>query len=95
MIDSVLRKSHLAISSLKRIVVVRGPGPFTAVRSGIIAANTLGWTLNIPVRGLVADRVIQPADIQRLLTRRTTKKFRLVKPAYGREPNITLSAEKI
>ena len=39
-------------NKLKAIIVVNGPGPFTALRVGVVTANTLAWALNIPVVGI-------------------------------------------
>lgn len=48
-IDTVLVKNGLKAQDLSAIVVVTGPGSFTAVRLGVLAANTWGLVLDIPV----------------------------------------------
>lgn len=50
-IDGILKDNKLELKDLKTILVDCGPGSFTGVRVGVTTANTLGWTLNIPVIG--------------------------------------------
>lgn len=48
-IDGVLKNNKLKLKDLKTILVNAGPGSFTGVRVGVTTANTLGWSLDIPV----------------------------------------------
>jgi len=50
-IDGILKNHKLKLKDIKAIVVNAGPGSFTGVRVGVTIANTLGWSLNIPVVG--------------------------------------------
>lgn len=50
-IDGILKNNKFKLKDLKAILVNCGPGSFTGVRVGVTVANTLGWTLNIPVVG--------------------------------------------
>lgn len=87
-VDQTLRQKNKTVNDLKKIIVVRGPGSFTAVRTGLIIANTLGMILHIPVRGIVAkhqlstDEVLYQADM-------VGKNNKLIRPWYGKSPNIT------
>lgn len=38
--------------SVEKIVVGRGPGSFTGLRVGLVAAQTIGWALSVPVVGV-------------------------------------------
>lgn len=76
---------------LSGILVVRGPGPFTAIRAALVIANTLAWVKNIPVVGLVRQKKIDPAQIPQTVWGRTTVYRQPVRPWYGRQPNITRS----
>ena len=91
LVQQALKDQRVSPNQIDHIVVAVGPGPFTAVRTGIIVANTLGWMLNIPVKGVVAPERWDQEDIARLSQAQTLKTFRPVRPAYGREPNITRS----
>src|SRR5258706_15713387 len=60
-IDEVLKKNKLSTSDIKEIEVNTGPGSFTGLRIGVAIANTLGWSLGVPVNG---KKVLeQPIDI--------------------------------
>ena len=50
-IDKLLKKRRKKLESIKAILVNQGPGSYTGTRVGITIANTLGWSLNIPVIG--------------------------------------------
>lgn len=39
------------LENIETIFVNQGPGSYTGTRVGITIANTLGWSLNIPVKG--------------------------------------------
>lgn len=92
LVDQVLRTARIQPRRLSRLVVIRGPGPFTAVRTGLVVANTLGWLWRIPVRGIVRNEFLQPKDMLALVKRSQQYRFQLARPWYGREPNITLPA---
>lgn len=51
MIEGILKNNKLELKDLRAILINCGPGSFTGVRVGVTTANTLGWTLNIPVIG--------------------------------------------
>lgn len=54
-IDGILSKNKINLKNLKAILVHQGPGSYTGVRVGVTIANTLAWTLNIPVLGYRED----------------------------------------
>lgn len=66
-IDGVLKNNKLNLNDLKAISVNCGPGSFTGVRVGVTVANTLGWTLNIPVLGY------RDGELKKVLTRKITE----------------------
>ena len=76
-------------AKLSGIVVVRGPGPFTAIRAALVIANTIAWIKNIPVIGIIRTKKIDPAEIPQALWGRATTYQQPVRPWYGRQPNIT------
>lgn len=50
-IDGILKNKKITLNNIKTILVNQGPGSYTGVRLGITLANTLAWSLNIPVVG--------------------------------------------
>ncbi len=49
LINKLLVGEKVLPKKLRGIFVVKGPGPFTAVRIAVALANTFSYTLNIPV----------------------------------------------
>lgn len=95
LIDSLLRTAKTRHRDISRIIVVRGPGPFTAVRTGLVVANTLGMILDVPVQGIISAQKLKIREVCHLVGQRiTSKKPFVARPWYGREPNVTLSHKK-
>ena len=92
MVDKVLKKSKVNLKDLKKILVIAGPGSFTSLRIGIAVANTLAFSLKIPVVSFKTDEfkgvkdLIKKAEKQRGGERAV--------PFYGQEPNITKPKKK-
>lgn len=61
-IDELLKANQKSLKDLTAIVVSQGPGSFTGVRVGITVANTLAWSLNIPVVGYFDGKVQKAID---------------------------------
>ncbi len=81
---------------LKGVMVVKGPGSFTALRIGLTTANMLAWSLSVPVVGLelndeLSDEELIAKAYRQIIKR---KKFKPVWPVYGREPNITIKRQE-
>lgn len=74
------------------IIAVTGPGKFSAVRGGVLAANMLAKLLRVQVVGLVKRDGEHSSDIFRrgvfMFKKGKTKKE--ISPFYGAEPNITM-----
>jgi len=51
-VQEALAVADVAVAALSVIGVGRGPGPFTGLRVGLAFAETLGWTLGLPVYGV-------------------------------------------
>jgi tRNA threonylcarbamoyladenosine biosynthesis protein TsaB len=51
LISKLLDRKKTKFKDLKGIEVETGPGSFTGLRVGVSVANTLGFTLRIPVNG--------------------------------------------
>lgn len=61
-IDEELKKRNLTLKNINEVEVKTGPGSFTGLKVGVSVANSLGWTLNIPVNGknIKKDGPIEP-----------------------------------
>lgn len=88
-ITKLLATKKLGLRNLTAVAVISGPGPFTALRIGVVTANTIAFALRIPIVGVRRD---QAADLSQLAI--TAEKRRggskPVIPFYGQEPHITL-----
>lgn len=73
-IDGILKENKLKLKDLKAILVNCGPGSFTGVRVGVTAANTFGWSLNIPVFGY------RDGELEKILNKKITQS-KFSKPA--------------
>lgn len=87
-IDKILKD----IKDIKGIMVIKGPGSFTALRIGVVTANTLAWALHIPIIGIKLDNK-QNEELIKIGVEnlKKIKKFKQVMPEYGMEPNISKS----
>lgn len=98
-VKKFLEAQSIALTSIGGIIVTLGPGPFTALRIGVVIANTLAWALHIPLFGYKVhefkkiDDLAQKAWQQFLqpssLHSQKLQKFQALLPWYGKEPNIT------
>ena len=87
-----LQAANCKLKNLKALAVIAGPGPFTALRIGITTANTLGWSLKLPVVGIKLNEFENTDELIKVINQKL-KKVRVgqtVEPFYGREPRITI-----
>src|SRR5258708_1919070 len=59
-VDELLREHAMKVSDITHIKVNPGPGSFTGLRVGIAIANTLSYTLNIPVNNQPPGSFVTP-----------------------------------
>ena len=91
-IVKILKKNKVKFEQLEGIFTVAGPGPFTSIRISTAIANTLSYSLQIPVAGLEikrkkwTQREIVNEGLKQLANA-TAKEY--IKPYYDKEPNIT------
>ncbi|MFZ5363982.1 MAG: hypothetical protein ACOZAG_00650 [Patescibacteria group bacterium] len=90
-VDKILKKGRVKVKDLFGVLIVSGPGAFTAVRQGVVLANTFGYLLGVPVIGLKKDEFRKEKEFLEKGYGKImkTKKGKLVLPTYGKEPNIT------
>jgi tRNA threonylcarbamoyl adenosine modification protein YeaZ len=58
LISQTLSEAGTSPAELTKIICGVGPGPFTGLRVGIATARTLGFALNVPVRGVCSLDVL-------------------------------------
>lgn len=91
LVDRVLKKNKMKPGDLGGIAVISGPGSFTALRQGIVAANTISYVLEIPVAGIRLDEFSNDDELITVIYEKIKKAKvgEIVLPFYGGEPNIT------
>jgi tRNA threonylcarbamoyladenosine biosynthesis protein TsaB len=58
MIQSLLQANHLAVGQLNAVAVNVGPGSFTGLRVGLMAAKTLAFAKKLPLLALNGDEIL-------------------------------------
>jgi tRNA threonylcarbamoyladenosine biosynthesis protein TsaB len=85
-VSGLLERTNKGWHELSGLVVYKGPGSFTGLRIGIAFANTLAYSLDIPIIGSTKDSWVN-SGIKQLLNNKNEKN---VTPEYGIEAHITL-----
>ena len=80
LIDKLLKKEKITANKLKKIFVVKGPGPFTAIRIAIATANTIAYGLKIPVIGVEFEKNKSIEYLIKRFLNKNTKAKEYVKP---------------
>lgn len=100
-IDKIFKKhkisnqqSTISNNSINEIIVISGPGDFSAVRIGISIANALAYAWNITVKAVELEKNYQSEekkikDVLKMSEK--VKASKIAKPVYIAEPNITMS----
>ncbi len=89
---------RIGLATLQRtmsgVCVVAGPGSFSAVRSGVIAANLLSRFLHAPLIGISVTDAQDLGSVARHLEglAQTSSASTFIAPVYDAEPNITQPA---
>ncbi|OGY49664.1 MAG: tRNA (adenosine(37)-N6)-threonylcarbamoyltransferase complex dimerization subunit type 1 TsaB [Candidatus Buchananbacteria bacterium RIFCSPHIGHO2_02_FULL_39_17] len=91
-INNLLKAKSYQLKTLTAIAVIAGPGPFTAIRIGIITANTFGWALKIPVIGITLIEFKNEDNLIQVINKKIkqAKTGDVVEPFYGQEPSIRI-----
>lgn len=77
-IDILLNEAKINFNQIKKIKIENKGGSFTALRIGVITANSLGYALGIRVIGSIQSR-----------NRRKSQEYNIIEPIYSKKPNIT------
>jgi tRNA threonylcarbamoyladenosine biosynthesis protein TsaB len=60
LIEKLLKEKKVRLNQINEIKVNTGPGSFTGLRVGVSIANSLGFTLKIPVNGKKVGEPVLP-----------------------------------
>jgi tRNA threonylcarbamoyladenosine biosynthesis protein TsaB len=85
-IEDLLESQQQNLQSIGGIVVFKGPGSFTGLRIGLTVANTLAYSLNIPIVASEDPDWLE-IGIRRIQAGENEK---ITLPEYGALPNITI-----
>ncbi|GMU25319.1 hypothetical protein KJZ71_04065 [Patescibacteria group bacterium] len=77
------------LSAVSGVCVVAGPGPFSAVRSGVLVGNLLARVLGVPLMRILKDDASDLRRVQARLREGYLRPVAYVSPIYDAEPNIT------
>jgi tRNA threonylcarbamoyladenosine biosynthesis protein TsaB len=85
-IDALLRLHDVTMTKLSGIVVYAGPGSFTGLRIGVTVANTLAYSLQLPISAQTSDDWFKRGSRQLIDDPCRDP----VLPEYGQEAHVTL-----
>ncbi|HIA92066.1 TPA: tRNA (adenosine(37)-N6)-threonylcarbamoyltransferase complex dimerization subunit type 1 TsaB [Candidatus Saccharibacteria bacterium] len=84
-LDELFDAANSKFDQIEGIVAFEGPGSFTGLRIGVTLANTLSYSLDVPVVAAAGD-IWFAQGIEKLKSGENQK---VVLPVYGGEANIT------
>ena len=82
-IEDLLSKYGESSSDLAGVAVYSGPGSFTGLRIGVSVANTLAYSLSVPIWGLNENQWQQLPDLD------LSNDTKIVVPEYGQAATVT------
>ena len=90
-ISDFLKKQKINFSDISGIITVAGPGSFTSIRTSLSIVNTWAAVESIPVVGLSRQDFLSFDDLIKKGAAKLikTKRIKIIKPFYGRPPDIT------
>jgi tRNA threonylcarbamoyladenosine biosynthesis protein TsaB len=85
-IEEILNRSSISYDGLEGIAIFKGPGSFTGLRIGMSVANSLAYSLNIPIIAKGGEDWL--AEAVKSLSRGQNDKIAV--PEYGSPARTTL-----
>lgn len=86
-VSNLLKDANESWHKLEGIVAYKGPGSFTGLRIGVAFANTLSYSLKIPIIGSKNEDWVNDG-ISKLMDSQNEE---IVIPEYGADAHITVS----
>ena len=86
-LDDFLHEQQVSSADVSRILIVNGPGSFTASRVSVVLANTFAFVRKIPVIPIENPKRLSIEELLPMVAILPEHAF--VIPAYDRPPNIT------
>lgn len=87
LLNRFFSEQKMSSSDIKRIIVVNGPGSFTASRVSVTIANTFAFVHQIPLVALENPDRLSCAEL--ILRVQEFPEHAFVVPVYDRPPHIT------
>lgn len=89
-LQSIFSEVGIDGGDIEGIIVVKGPGSFSALRIGLAVANALAWSWQIPIIGWAKHEFGSYAEIIKNFYEAPSpsNEFIPVMPYYDRPPNI-------
>ena len=78
------------LSQAQGVCVVTGPGPFSSIRLGVLAANLISRTCGLPLYAVDSQAASDRKKLGNDLAQGTVPRVEYAAPVYDSEPNITL-----
>ncbi len=94
-VDHFLRQQKIAPQSIRRCVVVNGPGRFSGLRIVAVIANMLAWDTGARLAVVRRSTIAFASAGERLASYQKKARFvPMVKPYYGQPPSITKTKKR-
>lgn len=88
-LDTFLSQAKVDIAHMTSVLVVTGPGSFTASRVSTTLANAIGFTKNLPVYGVENPAKQTLEELVEAFDLTSTTPMGVVQATYDRPPTIT------
>ena len=85
-INELIEGNDMSLGDIQGIICYRGPGSFTGLRIGLSVANTLAYSLSIPIVGIEAEQDWISRGLSALISNNTSN---IITPEYGAPVHIT------
>jgi hypothetical protein len=88
-VDTALKDWGVGVDDIESVLVVTGPGSFTASRVSTTVANAIAFVKQVPVYGVENPEKLSVADLVGQFDPETVGQIGVVDATYDRPPTIT------